>query len=349
MVKLRYVSDNTAVLIFTPINRRYLTGFPSSLGFLLLTKNGNTLFVDSRYFEAAQDKAKDVKVVLLKNIYEQLNEILRKENIKKLYIETENEISLYNALKSKLEVKVVPSDSLSERLLDLRSVKTKTELDNIITAQRIAEKAFDEILNFIKEGVTEKQIAATLEYKMMCFGAEKAAFDSVVVSGAKSSMPHGVPGDKKIEKGDFITMDFGAMYQGYCSDMTRTVCVGFATDEMRQVYDTVLLAQKTSEGLVTAGADCSEVDKGARDVIENAGYGEFFGHGTGHGIGLFVHEKPNISPKNRNIKLRAGQIISNEPGIYLPKKFGVRIEDMLFVKKNGCKNLTKTPKDLIIL
>ena len=156
MVKLRYVTESTAVLIFTPVNRRYLTGFPSSLGFLLITKNENILFVDSRYFEAAEDKAKDVKVVLLKNIYQQLNETLRKENIKKLYIETENEISLYNALKSKLEVKVVPSDSLSERLLDLRSVKTKTELDNIVTAQRIAEKAFDEILNFIKKGVTEK-------------------------------------------------------------------------------------------------------------------------------------------------------------------------------------------------
>lgn len=349
MVKLRYVTESTAVLVFTPVNRRYLTGFPSSLGFLLITKSKNILFVDSRYFEAAQDNAKDVKVVLLKNIYEQLNEVLNKENIKKLYIETENEISLYKSLKERLDVKVVPSDSLSERLLDLRSVKTKQELENIITAQRIAEKAFDDILDFIKEGVTEKQIAATLDYKMLCYGAEKPSFDSIVVSGANSSMPHGVPSDKKIEKGDFITMDFGAMYQGYCSDMTRTVCVGFATDEMKKVYNTVLLAQKTSETLVTAGADCAEVDKGARDVIENAGYGEFFGHGTGHGIGLFVHEKPNISPKSKNIKLRAGQIISNEPGIYLPKKFGVRIEDMLFVKKNGCKNLTKTPKDLIIL
>ncbi len=349
MIKLRYITDSTAVLIYTPVNRRYLTGFPSSLGFLLLTKNENTLFVDSRYFEAAEDKAKDVKVVLIKNIYEQLNAALQNESVKKLYIETENEISLYNALKTKLNVKVIPSDSLSKRLLDLRSVKTKAEVDNIITAQRIAEKAFDDILNFIKVGVTEKQIAATLDYKMRCYGAEKAAFDTVVVSGANSSMPHGVPGDKKIENGDFITMDFGAMYQGYCSDMTRTVCVGFATDEMKKVYNTVLLAQKASESLVMAGADCSQVDKGARDVIENAGYGQFFGHGTGHGIGLFVHEKPNVSPKAENIKLKAGQIISNEPGIYLPKKFGVRIEDMLFVKKNGCKNLTKAPKDLIIL
>ena len=349
MIKLRYVTDSTAVLIFTPVNRRYLSGFPSSLGFLLLTRNENFLFVDSRYFEAAQNKAKDVTVVLLKNIYEQLNEYLDKQNVKKLYIETENEISLYNSLKSKLNVKVVPSDSLSQRLLDLRSVKTKWEVENIVTAQEIAEKAFDDILNFIKVGVTEKQIAARLEYKMMCYGAEKAAFDSVVVSGANSSMPHGVPSDKQIENGDFITMDFGAMYNGYCSDMTRTVCVGFASDEMKRVYNTVLLAQKASEALVMSGADCSQVDKAARDVIENAGYSEYFGHGTGHGIGLFVHEKPSVSPNSKNIKLRTGQIISNEPGIYLPKKFGVRIEDMLFVKKNGCKNLTKTPKDLIIL
>ena len=231
----------------------------------------------------------------------------------------------------------------------MRSVKTKWEVENIITAQRIAEKAFDDILDFIKVGATEKQIAATLEYKMMCYGAEKPAFDSVVVSGANSSMPHGVPSDKKIEKGDFITMDFGAMYNGYCSDMTRTVCVGFATDEMKTVYNTVLAAQKASEKLVAAGAEGYLVDKGAREVIENAGYGEYFGHATGHGIGLFVHERPTVSPKIKNIKLKTGQIISNEPGIYLPKKFGVRIEDMLFVKKNGCKNLTNSPKDLIIL
>ena len=349
MIKLRYVTDNTAVLIFTSINRKYLTGFSSSLGYLLLTKEENVLFVDGRYYEAATNQVTDAKVVLIKNIYEQINELLKKANVKKLLIETENEISLFNSLKSKLNVKVIPSEPLSNRLLDLRSVKSKKEADNIIKAQQIAEKAFLDILDYIKVGMTEKLIAATLNYKMMCYGAESPSFDTIVVSGQNSSLPHGVPTEKKIEKGDFITMDFGAMYNGYCSDMTRTVAVDSVTDEMKNVYNTVLTAQKSAEEAVKAGALCSDVDKAARDVIKNAGYGEYFCHSTGHGIGLFIHEKPTVSSNSKGIKLRSGQVISNEPGIYLPKKFGVRIEDMLFVNKNGCKNLTKAPKDLIIL
>lgn len=349
MIKLRYVTDNTAVLIFTPINRKYLTGFSSSLGYLLLTKEENVLFVDGRYYEAAMSLVTDVKVVLIKNIYEQINELLKKANIEKLLIETENEISLLSSLKAKLKVKVIPSEPLSNRLLDLRSVKSKKEVDNIIEAQRIAEKAFEDILEYIKVGMTEKQIAATLNYKMMCYGAENPSFDTIVVSGKNSSLPHGVPTEKKIEKGDFITMDFGATYNGYCSDMTRTVAVGFTTEEMKNVYNTVLTAQKSAEEAVKAGVLCSDVDKAAREVIKNAGYGEYFCHSTGHGIGLFIHERPTVSSNSKGVKLRAGQVISNEPGIYLPQKFGVRIEDMLFVNKNGCKNLTKAPKDLIIL
>ncbi len=349
MIKLRYVNENTAALIFTPINRRYLTGFSSSLGFLLLTKDENILFVDGRYYEAASTSVTDAKVVLIKNIYEQINQVLLKANIEKLLIETENEISMYSSLKTKLKAKIVPSAPLSNRLLDLRSVKSKKEVDNIVKAGRIAEKAFEDILDFIKVGMTEKQIAATLNYKMMCYGADKPSFDTIVVSGKNSSLPHGVPSNKRVEKGDFITMDFGAMYNDYCSDMTRTVAVGFATDEMKEIYNTVLLSQKSAEETVKAGVYCSDVDKAARDVIEKAGYGEYFNHSTGHGIGLFIHERPTVSSKTKDIKLRAGQIISNEPGIYLPQKFGVRIEDMLFVNKNGCKNLTKAPKDLIIL
>ncbi len=346
---LRYITDTTAVLIFTPANRRYLTGFPSSLGYLLMTHKGNKLFVDSRYFEAATKQAVDVEVVLMTKLYEQLNTEIKQQGIKRLLIETENEFAFFGSLKSRLEVKVVPSQPLSDRLLTLRSVKKKEEIESIVTAQRIAEKAFDDILGFIKVGVTEREIAALLEYKMKQYGAEGIAFETIAVSGVNSSLPHGVPTDKTLQEGDFVTMDFGAVINGYCSDMTRTVAVGFATDDMIKVYETVLSAQKNVINTVKAGIICKDADSAARDVITAAGYGEFFGHSTGHGVGLHIHERPNLSPTAEKTKLRAGQIVTDEPGIYLPDKFGVRIEDMLLVRKNDCKNLTKAPKHLIIL
>lgn len=346
---LRYITENAAVLITTPINRRYLTGFSSSLGYFLMTKRGNKLFVDGRYFEAAKRYALDTEVVLIKNIFEQINEILEQLGIKRLLIETENEYSVYALLKRNLKVKVVPSEPLSEKLLTLRSVKKSDEVKSIVEAQRIAEKAFDDVLCFIKEGVTERDIAALIEYKMKQYGAEGIAFDTIAVSGKNSSLPHGVPTEKPVVDGDFVTMDFGAVVNGYCSDMTRTVAVGFATDEMIKVYQTVLSAQQAVIDTVKAGITCKDADIAARQVIEKAGFGSCFCHSTGHGVGLQIHEMPNLSPRAVETRLRAGQVVTNEPGIYIPKKFGVRIEDMLYVQKNGCKNLTKAPKHLIIL
>lgn len=349
MTKLRYVTEKSAVLVFTPENRRYLTGFPSSLGYLLMTSKGNRLFVDSRYFEAATKKVTGAEVCPFGNITETLNEAIKASGSQKLLVETEMSLALFEKLKKGLSVKVVPSASLSEKLLNLRSVKKKEETDSIIAAQRIAEKAFDDILSFIKEGVTEKEIAATLEYRMKCHGAEGLAFDTIAVSGANTSLPHGVPTDKRVEKGDFVTMDFGAVVNGYMSDMTRTVAVGFVTDEMQKVYDTVLAANIKAADEIKAGMLCKEADAIARGIITEAGYGAFFGHGLGHGVGLMIHEAPNLSPRAGGAVLRAGQIVTDEPGIYLPGKFGVRIEDMLLVRKNNCKNLTKAPKHLIIL
>lgn len=346
---LRYITDKTAALIYTAHNRRYLTGFQSSLGYLLMTKNGNKLFVDSRYFEAALKQAVNTEVVLLKKLIPQLNEELERCGVQKLLLETEVDFSFYKNLKTKLKVKVAPSEPLTEKLNTMRSVKKHEETESIISAQRIAEKAFEDTLDFIKEGVTEKETAAFLEYRMKCLGAEKTAFETIVVSGKNSSMPHGVPTEKIIQRGDFITMDFGAVINGYCSDMTRTVAVGYATDEMIKVYDTVLKAQENVQKTVKAGILCKDADYAARSVIESAGYGEYFGHGTGHGVGLLIHEMPSVSPGAVGQKLKKGQIITNEPGIYIPEKFGVRIEDMLLVQKNGCKNLTKAAKDLIIL
>ncbi|MBO5908802.1 MAG: aminopeptidase P family protein, partial [Clostridia bacterium] len=288
--KLRFVTDKTAVLLLTSVNRRYLTGFSSSLGYLLLTKKGNFLFADGRYIEAAQKQASNATVLKLENIAEQLNQIFKEQGTQKLLIEVENDISTFTYLKKALIVKVSASAALSQRLKTLRSIKTSAEVECTIAAQRIAERAFEEILNFIKVGVTEREIAAFLEYKMKSFGSEGFAFDTIVVSGKNSSMPHGVPTDKPIEAGDFITMDYGAVYGGYLSDMTRTVAVGHVTDEMNEVYNTVLKAQEAVIKVAKQGITCDEADKAARQVIENAGYGEFFTHSTGHGVGLEIHE-----------------------------------------------------------
>ncbi len=348
-MKIRYVNEKTAVLIYTPINRRYLTGFNSSLGYLLLMKDENILFVDGRYYEAALKCANNCRVEPIKNICNQLNEFASKKGFNKILIEIENEISFLSVLRKNLSVVVKPSESLSRRLLEMRSVKTKEEINSIVEAQRIAEKAFCDALDFIKTGVTEREIAAFLEYRMKSYGSESAAFETIVVSGENSSLPHGVPSERRIKDGDFITMDFGARVNGYCSDMTRTVAVDFVTDEMRDIYDTVLKAQDRVEKAVIAGLKCSDADNAARRTISEAGYAEYFNHSTGHGIGLEVHEIPNLSPKSENVLLRKGQIVSNEPGIYIPGKFGVRIEDMLLITKSGCKNLTKAEKHLIIL
>ena len=221
-------------------------------------------------------------------------------------------------------------------------------MKKIIKAQRIAEAAFEHILTFIKEGVTEKEVALELDYYMLSHGADGLSFETIAVSGKNSSKPHGVPSDKKIEKGDFVTMDFGAVVEGYHSDMTRTVAVGFVTDEQKNVYETVLKAQEAAQAAASSGVCCADVDKAARDVIENAGYGEYFNHSTGHGVGVEIHEYPRLSTVCKAI-LSVGNVVTDEPGIYIPEKFGVRIEDMLLITENGCENLTRAPKELIIL
>lgn len=218
----------------------------------------------------------------------------------------------------------------------------------MIAAQRIAEKALTEVLNFIKVGRTEKEIAAFLQYQMLLGGAEKMSFDPIVVSGANSSMPHGVPTDKPVASGDFITMDFGCIYGGYCSDMTRTVAVGSVTEEMDKVYHTVLRAQLEGIAATKAGVAGKTVHEAGAAVIREAGYGAYFGHGFGHSLGVEIHESPNASPANDK-PLPAGAVISAEPGIYLPGRFGVRIEDVVVVKEGGCEDITLAPKELLIL
>ena len=245
----------------------------------------------------------------------------------------------------KLEGELVPASGFMHRL---RGQKDAQELERLEQAQRIAEKALTQILMELRPDVTEKEIAARLQYLMLHFGAEKMSFDPIVASGPNGSMPHAVPTDRKIREGEFVTMDFGCVYGGYCSDMTRTVCVGQPTEEMRQVYDVVLSAQLAGIAAARAGAAGAKIDGAARHVIEQAGYGEFFGHSFGHGVGVEIHESPNASPANDK-PMAAGSVISAEPGIYLPERFGVRIEDVIVLTEDGCRNITKAPKELLCL
>lgn len=340
-------ADFDGVLITCDTQRRYLTGFDSDdAGVLVITRKGATFIIDGRYFELAEKQAA-VPVLLQENLYEQIKGLLA--DCKRVAVQSGITLAQFEFMKIKLDgIELAPCEAVDKTLREMARIKTDDELNAIIKAQRIAELAFDHILGFIKEGVTDVEIAAELEYVMRKNGAEAISFDTIAVSGANSSVPHGVPTAKKVAAGDFVTMDFGAVVNGCHSDMTRTVAVGFATDKMKQVYNTVLSAQiKALEG-IKAGVPCSQIDRLAREVISAAGYGEYFTHSTGHGVGYEIHEAPNLSQKSEQI-LKAGDVVTVEPGIYLPAEFGVRIEDMAFVTENGCKNLTKSPKELIIV
>lgn len=343
-------SESEAVIISSEVNRFYFTGFAASDGFLVITKSDSVFFTDSRYIEAAGNKISVCRTELFKSMKETLLPYFENNGITTLYTESENlTVSMFEGFKKAFPFCTVKALPETEEVMGAkRSVKTELEVEKIVTAQRIAEKAFDHILGYIKPGVTDKEIALELEYFMLRNGADGLSFETIAVSGKNSSMPHGVPTQKKVEDGDFITMDYGALFEGYHSDMTRTVAVGKISDEQKKVYDTVLNAQKASLEVLKPGLLCSDADKAARDVIAVAGYGEFFGHGTGHGVGVEIHELPSVSPRS-GATLEPGNIVTVEPGIYLPGKFGVRIEDMALINENGSRNLTNAPKELIIL
>ena len=343
-------SNGTCALIISPENRKYFTEFESSDGFLIVSSDHVVFITDGRYIEAAQKQISNCEVMLLGKTYPQIAEILKEMNCNRLLVEsTRMTVSTYNSLKGVLKKIPVSTDTTLDTVINtLRSIKTENEVESIIKAQRIAEDAFQHILKFIKVGVTEKEIALELDFYMLRHGGEGLSFETIAVSGKNSSMPHGVPSNKKIENGDFITMDFGTIINGYHSDMTRTVAVGFATDEMKNVYNTVLKAQQNCLDNIKAVVSCKDGDKFARSVIRDAGYGQYFTHSTGHGVGVEIHEFPNLSPASDSV-LQIGNIVTVEPGIYIPEKFGVRIEDMALITENGCKNLTNAPKELIIL
>ncbi len=340
-----------AALVQHRPNRAYLSGFLSSAGMLLVTEKSATLFVDFRYIEAAKIKAEGVNVVLMERVYSQIGEILSREGVSRLLLENEISVGALASVKKGLrgaKVKVECGSKLSAAVARLRAVKDEKELDRIRAAQRITDAAFGHICGFIEEGRTEREIAAELEYHMRRSGADGFAFGTICVSGKNSSMPHGEPGEKRVERGDFITMDFGAMKEGYCSDMTRTVALGEVGAEQQRVYDTVLRAHLAAIQAARAGITGFELDKVARDIVYEAGYEGCFGHGLGHSLGLEIHENPRASQSCRE-RLPAGTVITIEPGIYLEGRFGVRIENMVVLTDGGCIDLTGSPRELIVL
>lgn len=347
-----FLKKGEAALIMSEENISYFTAFHSSNGYLVVTKDKSYFLTDSRYAEAARDKIKTVdEVILLRSMKDDLYGLLDKLGVKKLHLESDRiTVKRFNDIKKATAPRqsVVADGELDEAINGIRIKKKDYEISKIKTAQRIAEKAFDHILSFISTEKTEKEIALELDYFMLRNGADALSFETIAVSGKNSSKPHGVPSDKKIERGDFITLDFGAVVDFYHSDMTRTVAVGEASSKQLEVYETVLEAQLKAIEKIKAGEICNEVDRVARDIIAAKGYGQCFGHGLGHGVGVEIHETPSLNPSSTYI-LEQGNIVTVEPGIYLPGEFGVRIEDMGAVTKNGFDNFTKSEKKLIVL
>jgi len=340
-----------AVLLTERANRFYASGFDSygTDGAALVTRDKTYYWTDSRYIEAASARVADADVLPTDRAHPYaalISGALRSRGVKKLgFDDAYMTVRDFRMYEKALPAELVPASAL---LSSLRSVKDAEELEALVAAQRIAERALGEVLNDIRPGVTEKFLAARLTFLMLSYGAENVSFDPIVISGAKTSMPHGVPSEKKVEAGDFVTMDFGSLYAGYCSDMTRTVAVGRATDEMETVYATVLRAQKAGIAAARAGVRGCDVHAAAAKVIADAGYGAYFGHGFGHGVGVEIHEAPNASPANDQ-PLPAGAVISAEPGIYLPGRFGVRIEDVLILRDGGNTDIAEAPKELLVL
>ena len=337
-----------AMLVTSPPNRRYVTGFASTAGTALITASGSWFFTDSRYIEAARSKIEGAEVRELSGapMLRELAALLRERGCRRLGFEERRlTVADYERIREALPCELTRGEDLLDRL---RSVKEPEEVERLVAAQRLAEDAFTQLLDFIRPGRTEQEIAARLQYLMLRAGAEGMSFAPIVVSGVRSSMPHGVPSDKVAEKGEFLTIDFGCVLDGYCSDTTRTLALGGVTEEMERVYATVLEAQKAGIAAARAGVEGRAVHAAADRVIRDAGYGGAFRHGFGHGLGIEIHEQPNAAPSNEK-PLPAGAVISAEPGIYLEGKFGVRIEDILVLEEGGCRDITRLPKDLLIL
>ncbi len=341
--------DQQGLLLTSRYSRYYTARHDIAEAVAVVSKDGCRYFTDSRYIESAQNDIHNFQVMEMNRenpFCKLINDACADFGITELgYEEDYLTVAEFHDYAEKLTAALKPMGS---KINAFRAVKEPWEIAYMKKAQDITDLAFSEMLTRIRPGLTEKQLEAELIYCLLKNGADGLSFDPIVVSGPNTSMPHGVAGDRVVQPGDFLTMDFGAVYKGYCADMTRTVAIGYATEEMEKVYNTVLQAQLAGIAATKAGASGADVDGAARKVIEDAGYGPYFGHGYGHSLGMEVHEMPSCSPRYTK-PIAAGTLCSAEPGIYLPGKFGVRIEDVVIFTENGCENITHSPKTLIIV
>lgn len=339
-----------AILITNPYNMRYVSRFRGGEGILLITAKSRILITDSRYTEAAKQES-DFRVEEcnhLRKTTDILRDMFEQENLRMIGYEDMSMLcSTFRQYQEALSM-VKEWIPIGTAVTELRQIKTPEEIGYLRQAEAIGDAAFTKILDIMKPGMTELEVQAELEYQMMKCGASGTSFDTIVASGVNSSMPHAIPSEKRIEAGDFVTMDFGCRYKGYCSDMTRTIVVGRASDKQKEIYQLVWRANHTVETLLHAGMVCREVDRIARDMIADGGYGECFGHGLGHSVGLEIHESPACNMRDNTV-LKPNMIMTVEPGIYLPGFGGVRIEDMVVITENGHENLAHSDKKLIEL
>lgn len=330
-----------SIIISKPENIRYLTGYTGDTGVYVRNGDKEYLLTDFRYEEQAKQQAVNCQVVTVKGAYEKIIAELVKGNIGfegsvLTWLQGESLRKLCGNLKD-----------ISGWVEELRAIKEPWELELIKRASGISQEAFWQTLEFIRPGMAEREVAAELDYRMRRLGAEKTSFTTISVGGKNTSLVHGEPGEYRLKTGDFLLMDFGCVYQGYCSDMTRTVGIGKVSEKQREIYRIVKEAQSEALEALSPGMPCKEADSVARQVIEAAGYGDRFGHSLGHGVGLEIHEQPNLSPKSDKV-LQPGMTVTVEPGIYLEGEFGVRIEDLVVINDVNCDNLCQnTPKELL--
>ena len=337
-------------LITSPVARRYLLGFSSTAGTGLILEDAAYFVVDFRYYEMACHSIRGCKVLLQENLSEQIKQLCAKHHATTLGVEEQTmTLSEFESFTKSLSgLTLVRDGRLSTALERLRLIKDADEIQAIAAAQTLTEEAYTDLLNILKEGMTEKQIALELDFRMRRLGAEDVSFQTIVAAGPHSASPHAHPTDYAVQQGDFITMDFGALLNGYHADMTRTVSIGEPGEEKRRLYQTVLTAQLEALKAMGPGKEFSAMDRVARRIIDNAGYQGCFGHSLGHGVGVEIHESPYLAPRSKGV-LKEGMVVSCEPGIYLEGKYGTRIEDLVAITADGCRDLNHTSKELICL
>ncbi|MGE4282245.1 MAG: M24 family metallopeptidase [Clostridia bacterium] len=337
-----------AMLITSPISRTYITGFIGTAGYGVVTQSDAFLFTDSRYTQQAKEQAIFFHVMEFQgNPYDAVNALVKENNIKVLGFEDKDvTYSQFEQLKNKIVVEQFYS--VGDLIEQQRKIKDEQEIKKIREAARIADLAFAHILKYIKAGMTEYEVALELEIFMRRNGAKGLSFDTVAASGTRSSLPHGIASAKKIECGDLLTLDFGCIFEGYCSDMTRTIGIGKLNEEQKRIYHIVLEAQIKALDVIKPGKTGKEVDQIARDIISGFGYGDHFGHGLGHGVGLEIHEAPRLSITGEE-ELKPGMVVTVEPGIYIEGFGGVRIEDMVLIIGDGIDNFTSSNKGLLVI